>query len=470
MVIEGLRSWTQQHRFLDILPGFLNKLCVECTEDLSFVTQSDRRFAKLITTLNTALGSFLAPATGAVCDCMAMAAVDPTDATHFGHELAAGRDQVGRRVSVECSGKARQRTGRGHQEGSASELDDAEESKCAMNCSKDDDSDFNISGDDGPALYQRSKRGKICMYSLLQRKGSAMIDDLGTSRVRLPFLRLNRMPKATSPAAAAAGSCRVLTTKGHRSDRRCAKFLKSLDDRLAVARRTAREKKMMGSSDCRRQSVCNYARFGSAVLDVLLDGRGSWLVLKAYARECLNVSNRWLSRCQGRAIEVMQAAPKRISECTIASGSSVDALVQRFRRPDPCLLSAVQLFKTASLDSVLHVACPTEHGLSGMQSNRTMVMERQTSWSSSKLTGRQRGALRTITRATTRLPTIWMRSGVYFERHETTRTHLTVVFCGFHRGPSHCAPAKGSSRCPSALAARTVWIVKACGWQLRNIQ
>jgi len=76
----------------------------------------------------------------------------------------------------------------------------------------------------------------------------------------------------------------------------------SFAHQLTPARRTARERHTAEKDgDCKgAQSVYNYARLGSIILDLLFDGQGNVVVHETCAREFLGVSNSWLAQCTSR--------------------------------------------------------------------------------------------------------------------------------------------------------------------------
>eukprot|EP00170_Pyropia_yezoensis_P002411 contig_10106_g2415 len=79
---------------------------------------------------------------------------------------------------------------------------------------------------------------------------------------------------------------------------------------------------------------------------------------------------------ESRAIEAAHVPIVKMTKSAIASSPNVDALVARIRRPDDCLLSAQQFFKSSALNTVFDVTASVEHGLCGAPSNRTKVAER----------------------------------------------------------------------------------------------
>lgn len=125
----------------------------------------------------------------------------------------------------------------------------------------------------------------------------------------------------------------------------------------------------------RPSSAYNYARLGVLVINRIFDRRGNWTAHEACARAHLGVSNWWLARFHARAIEASQMAVKRIIKSEIVASPNATTLISRIRRPDNCLLSAAQILQSLSSAAVADVVNVTEHGLTGMPSNRKKVTE-----------------------------------------------------------------------------------------------
>lgn len=89
------------------------------------------------------------------------------------------------------------------------------------------------------------------------------------------------------------------------------------------------------------------------------------------------MSNFWLARCHSRAIDAAQVHKVRMTTSAFAGSSEPDLLTYRIRRPDDCLLSALQCYRSCALNTVLIVTSSVDHGLTGSPSNRTNVAEKK---------------------------------------------------------------------------------------------
>lgn len=148
-------------------------------------------------------------------------------------------------------------------------------------------------------------------------------EENGNGRVRRPELYSYRMPRAPAEGASYRGSGRA--ARAGFDGCRCGPILESYTAQFAGAKRTARDTKQAAATAGRRiknvQSVFNYARLGVVVIDLLFDGRGSWLVHEACVRDYLKVSNAWLASCHNSATSTegfMSAERKRSKDGHLA--------------------------------------------------------------------------------------------------------------------------------------------------------
>lgn len=362
--MEGLQQWMKENRFSDYFSAFVDKLGVECVDDLQLVMAADmpivglkpvqaRRFTSLLSArgsvpVATAPSSSPQPAEPPTTN--TAVASQSTDSTW----LCADERRNSREAAIGGDGR----------------------SDSPSDCEVDSDGDYD--GNPGARVTPPTKRRKINRLSKKQRVGALRSDMEGTARVRLHESYGNGRQKGTSEAASHRGTGHAARADGN--DCPCSSVFLTLAPQFLVAKRTARELQRTTSTDGDRvqkaQSQYNYARLGRVAIDVLFDGRGNWLVHEACARRHLNVSNSWLARCHSRAIEAAHVPIVKMTKSAIASSPNVDALVARIRRPDDCLLSAQQFFKSSALNTVFDVTASVEHGLCGAPSNRTKVAER----------------------------------------------------------------------------------------------
>lgn len=161
----------------------------------------------------------------------------------------------------------------------------------------------------------------------------------------------------------------------------CLGLLQSLSRQVDAANRTVREVKKADSAAGGRgesvHSAHNYASLGLVAIDLLFEGRGNWVLHEGCARRYLGVSNFWLARCHSRAIDAAQVHKVRMTTSAFAGSSKPDLLIYRIRRPDDCLLSALQCYRSCALNTVLIVTSSVDHGFTGSPSNRTNVAEKK---------------------------------------------------------------------------------------------
>lgn len=369
--MEELKQWMGTLCFMDYLQAFVDKLGVECIEDLQLVTAEDlplvglkpiqaRRFARVVFQDSILSGApLLSPAPQPLCrlstnehvadpsrDDLSLPFVDGPDLRH--------NDDGARH----CADGGLRVTG-------------------ARRVYHTGDLDKDVNGhcreaDTSPS----SKRLKVGHLSAKQRTDRAAGESVGLARLHRPLSNSHGGVKGPSAATSYCGTGHAI--RGGSDGCRCEQVFDSLAPQLPAAKRTARKmQQVTGEGGARnRQFLYNCARLGALVMNLLFDGRGDWLVHESCARRRLTVSNWWLARCHNRAIEVAQIPTVKINESFIASSSNVNSLVRRIRRPDGCLLWSLQYFKSSTLDAVFDGTTSTDHGLRGVPSNRPKVEER----------------------------------------------------------------------------------------------
>lgn len=234
-------------------------------------------------------------------------------------------------------------------------------------------------GDSEAAPSLPPKRRKLNRLSSPQRASLSLSTIRGDGRLRAPETYSNGIARSPGEVASWRGTAHA--PRGEKDGCGCMPLLKSLAPQFDVAKRTAREVKTADAAAAGRskdvQSVYNYARLGVVVIDLLFDCRGNWVVHEACARQYLKVSNWWLARCHSRSIEAAQTPTVCMTKSAIASSSNPDSLISRIRRPDDCLMSAVQYYKSCALNKVFQVTSSVDHGLTGSSSNRTKAAEKR---------------------------------------------------------------------------------------------
>lgn len=220
-----------------------------------------------------------------------------------------------------------------------------------------------------------AKMRKVSRLSVEQRTSLAVNTTLGESRMRLATNYSNRVPRTLNTVASAYGCARTSASFGCRGSCNSASLLASYDPHFDLAKRSQHEIALRTSGLDESKSAYNYSGLRTVVIERLFDGSGNWTVHEACARDCLRVSNWWLARCHTRAINAAQMPTKRMTKAMIAASPIVDALISRIRRPDNCVLGALQYFKAASVSDVMDVVRVTKHGHTGAPSNRTKVDE-----------------------------------------------------------------------------------------------
>eukprot|EP00168_Porphyra_purpurea_P018079 TRINITY_DN6567_c0_g1_i8.p1 TRINITY_DN6567_c0_g1~~TRINITY_DN6567_c0_g1_i8.p1 ORF type:complete len:647 (-),score=61.99 TRINITY_DN6567_c0_g1_i8:223-2163(-) len=224
------------------------------------------------------------------------------------------------------------------------------------------------------SMRKSSKRYKTRL-SLKQRASCSQANSEGVGRVVLPSVYNN----GTARSATAMGDVGTRSKSGS-TECSCMAVLKAYEGRFAVARRTAQEKKPLAESGSTKGSRCdyNYALLLVAVMEVLFDACGNWVVHEGCAGLFLGVSNWWMARCHTKAIWSAKAPVKPMSKSAIAASSNVDEIIARIKRPDDCLMSAAQYFQSSPMEALFDVVCSgAAHGLTGMPGNRTKLRERE---------------------------------------------------------------------------------------------
>jgi len=239
-------------------------------------------------------------------------------------------------------------------------------------------------GDDGDGVEEDSSvvRGahpvtkrRRTLPSLLRRARDEEVRAAGGGRTRLPTQYPNR---TTTRSLSSEGTSRH--TRDADGSCSCKSLLLSYMGRFAPARRSAQERRLADMSGDRKggQSVYNYARLGPIVVDILFDARGNHLVHESCAREVLGVSNTWLASRHKQAVRSSQEPTVHMTKSEIASSPNAERLISRILRPDTCLLSITQYFSSSPANQRFEVVSShTEHGLSGMPSNRMKLVERK---------------------------------------------------------------------------------------------
>lgn len=369
--MEMVKMWVEAHRFGHLLGGLVDTLGVETAEDLHYVTEMDlhsigakpvqaRRFVQLLAAPGTRSRILPAPPVGAACVPLAPAAQVETAGDP-------SLDVVEGDVDDEFPADL---------EDGADE-DDAEGRGDSWEVNATDGA-----GDHGDvdkvAAAPSAKRRKQTRLSFLQRGEMEGARSSGSGRRTLPERYANGTPRVSLEAVSVRGASKTSTIVAGQC--RCIPMLRTFDARLVGARRTAREKQYVengGNKKGTAQEVYNYARLGAAVVELLFDGRGNWVVHEACARRHLNVSNWWLARCHRRALNAAQSPIKKMTKSDMLSSPNLDTLVCRILRPEGCLLSTLQYFRAANGDDEMEVVDNvTEHGLAGMVSNHRKVAER----------------------------------------------------------------------------------------------
>lgn len=123
--------------------------------------------------------------------------------------------------------------------------------------------------------------------------------------------------------------------------------------------RAVHEKHLSGG----KGTVYNYARLWVAVVNMLLDGRGNWVVHEKCARNYLGVSNWWLANRHKESIRATQSATMTMTKSQVAASHDPDALLSRIFLPDSCLLTVLQYYISCPMTTRLELTFnASDHG------------------------------------------------------------------------------------------------------------
>lgn len=296
--MEALQDWMKQNRFAEFTGAFVDKLGVECVDDLQLVTSEDlptvglkpvqaRRFMSIqaarTSKLNDTVPPPLSPRAHASSGHTHLTSRSTDSSWHPSDEASPGDgpplERVGRRGGSldgaplphdlrQAPSDERQLVAIGTPSRGETDDDGA-------------DSDEHVRESCSPP----SKRRKVNRLSEPQRSGTVLSEMMGTRRVRLPVARDNGKHKGPSEAASHRGTGHAPKADGNECP--CAAFFFSLAPQLSVAKRTAREAQRVesfsGTRVQRYQTEYNYARLGRVAISVLFDGRGTgWCSRRAH--------------------------------------------------------------------------------------------------------------------------------------------------------------------------------------------
>lgn len=199
-----------------------------------------------------------------------------------------------------------------------------------------------------------------------------------TNRVASPQYRDSRGAHFAARVAQKAGKGRHESLRedgGHD----CQFILVASEPQFAAARRSTLEMRHAGRADSNkgRQSLYNYSHLGTAVLQVLFDGLGNWLVHEMWARIYLGDSHSWMATWHQRAISMAGAPTAVMKKAEIVVYPKSAFLVAHVIRPDTCVVSARRFLMDASAADPITVATVSDnHGLTGSPCNHMKQQER----------------------------------------------------------------------------------------------
>lgn len=243
---DALRAWMVEHGFLALIPALTDVLRVECVADLALVTEADlpalgmkpiqaRRFGRLPATVGNVL--HLPPAPGihkARGDLPPVVAISEDSAV--AHSSVCGpRDDATFVVRSHQVAASLQRTGQNRQ---AIPLQ-------WRGRAIDNDSDWSDGEDDVRSEGPKAKRRKTTQLSLKQRFYAGEAESQGSARVRLPTKHRNGVLKTSDLATAASGVGQANSVMGRAGKCDCREVLTSYEARFVIAKRTARERRLM---------------------------------------------------------------------------------------------------------------------------------------------------------------------------------------------------------------------------------
>ncbi|OSX75235.1 hypothetical protein BU14_0245s0017 [Porphyra umbilicalis] len=403
--MASLRDWMTTNRFEKYLVAFEEELGVQTVSDLAFVTPGDleqlgvmpvqrRRFELLLSTpVPPALlpAPVTAPATApgtlpALPAALATAhpSVALNEMTIIRAGAAGSSGQTSADVLLDNEGGCANRSVRDAGSPSRTRRRTSAQEDLDLTDGSDTDSDYQLeyesSGSDSAGINSTKRVTKRRKY--VQGPARRLLDEKvlaeGRARPHLPDRYGNGTARCPSEAASSVGTSRMSIDANGRCN--CQSVLLSLSDRLAPARRTARERRRAEiSGDCKgAQMVYNYARLGTLILDLLYDGRGNLVVHEKCARQFIGVSNSWLAQRHKQAVQAAKTPVIFMSKSEIASSPNSEGLIKRIIRPDTCLLSVSQFYCSSSDDARFKVvAIYSDHALSGRPSNRMKSTERE---------------------------------------------------------------------------------------------
>ncbi|OSX75738.1 hypothetical protein BU14_0223s0011 [Porphyra umbilicalis] len=416
--MSSLRDWMTTNRFEKYLVAFEEEMGVQTVSDLEFVTPGDleqlgvmpvqrRRFQRLVSaqSVQTALPAAPRTAQGmlpalpaspeaallVVAPLSAAPAVSRPWAPPMGISIvnagaAVSGGQTTNDLQMDKGGDSTKRPARNTESPSRFGRRANVPEDPTQDDGSSDGSDFQIdpedesSGTDSTDINstRRARKRRKYVPGPARRLNHATVLAEGRAWRHLPGTYSNGTVPTSFEAASSAPASRVSFDANGRCS--CKSVMTSFADRLTPARRTARERrKAEKDGDCKgAQSVYNYARLGSIVMDLLFDGQGNMVVHEKCAREFLGVSNAWLAQRHKQAVQAAKAPVVLMTKSEIASSPNSEGLIKRIIRPDTCLLSVSQFYTSSSENWRFKVvAVYSDHALSGRPSNRMKSAERE---------------------------------------------------------------------------------------------